>query len=100
MRTWKLVDDTGRVVMTATTSVDMTLVTADERDRGLKAQSILSDLDRCVHGRHATDSCNECGGRSGNNPFLHPGKRIGTTISGKPIVLPKQGLWDPDNFLP
>lgn len=54
---------------------------------------VLSDLDRCEHGRHAPDSCNECGGRSHGNTFMPPaGTRIGTTMYGLAIVVPPERL--------
>lgn len=100
-RTWRLVDEAGRTVMTATSPGNVTLISVDEAESSATAKRVLADLDRCVHGRHYSDACNGCdGGRSAGNPFLHPNKRIGTTMGGKPIILPKEGLWDPANFLP
>lgn len=66
---------------------------------------LASDLDRCEHGRHSTDSCFGCpGGKSAGNPFLfteipphnafpenvryEDGRvevRIGTMVHGEPI---------------
>jgi hypothetical protein len=49
----------------------------------------LADLDRCGHGRHAGDPCIGCpGGWSAGNLYLTPGTRIGTTLYGRPIVVP------------
>jgi hypothetical protein len=48
----------------------------------------LSDLDRCLHGRHAIDNCLDCpGGWSLGNPYLADGQRIGTDLYGKPILV-------------
>jgi hypothetical protein len=50
---------------------------------------ICSDLDRCVHGRHSSDDCWGCKGRSKGNLFIPPpGQQMGNTLSGKPIVHP------------
>jgi hypothetical protein len=55
-----------------------------------------ADLDRCQHGRHSIDNCDDCpGGLSLGNKFLGPYEipprgmpvRIGTTVHGKPIVV-------------
>lgn len=46
----------------------------------------LSDLDRCIHGRHAVDNCFGCpDGWSTGNLFLADDQRIGTDIGGNPI---------------
>jgi hypothetical protein len=48
----------------------------------------LSDLDRCLHGRHAVDNCLSCpGGWSAGNPYLVDGQRIGTDLYGRPILV-------------
>jgi len=48
----------------------------------------LSDLDRCLHGRHAYDPCLSCpGGWSMGNGYLADGQRIGTDLYGKPILV-------------
>jgi len=48
----------------------------------------LSDLDRCLHGRHAIDNCLDCpGGWSLGNPYLIDGQRIGTDLYGRPILV-------------
>lgn len=93
----------------------------DERARKLAA--ILSDLDRCEHGRHEGDDCNGCGGPSTGNPltpwvdghYYTPSadgttkghvrevtaRQIGYTMSGRPIVVPSghattdPGAWTP-----
>jgi hypothetical protein len=57
------------------------------------AETLLSDIDRCPHGRHAGDVCSGwrgpgefdggCrGGVSLGNPLLAPGTVIGTGIGG------------------
>lgn len=51
---------------------------------------ILMDLDRCQHGRHAADRCLECpDGQSTGNLYLPPGTRIGTSVHGQAIVVPR-----------
>jgi hypothetical protein len=46
----------------------------------------LSDLDRCLHGRHSIDGCLGCpNGQSTGNLFLRNGQRIGTDHGGEPI---------------
>lgn len=57
------------------------------------AETLISDLDRCPHGRHAGDVCSGWRGPgpfdggcwrgvSLGNPLLRPGQIIGTSISG------------------
>lgn len=54
----------------------------------------LSDLDRCIHGRHAVDNCLDCpDGWSTGNRYLHPGDRIGTTLYGQAIIV--REVWGP-----
>lgn len=61
------------------------------------AETLLSDLDRCPHGRHAGDVCGGwrgpdvydggCrGGVSLGNPLLKPGRVIGTSIGGRFLI--------------
>lgn len=50
--------------------------------------SVLSDLDRCMHGRHEGDTCADCGGPSKGNHHLPVGTVIGYDVHGKPIVTP------------
>ena len=70
------------------------------RDRALAR--ILTDLDRCPHGRHRGDRCSGyepgrpmsgCeGGRSLGNPHMPgPGERVGTDLYGRPYVMPPGG---------
>jgi hypothetical protein len=51
--------------------------------------TLILDLDRCEHGRHAKDMCFDCpGGYSMGNGYLLPGTRIGTTVYGLAITVP------------
>lgn len=52
---------------------------------------ILTDLDRCQHGRHHGDPCgpaDDCNGTSAGNPHLRPGAVIGYGLRADPIVMP------------
>lgn len=52
---------------------------------------ILTDLDRCQHGRHEGDPCgpaDACNGTSTGNPHLRPGAVIGYGLRGDRIVMP------------
>lgn len=51
---------------------------------------ILSDLDRCKHGRHRIDSCLSCPtGQSTGNLFMPPpGHQVGVDLAGKPYFMP------------
>ncbi|WP_158697416.1 hypothetical protein [Streptomyces turgidiscabies] len=52
---------------------------------------ILTDLDRCRHGRHEGDPCgpaDDCNGTSAGNPWLRPGMVIGHGLRGDQIVMP------------
>lgn len=52
---------------------------------------ILTDLDRCQHGRHHGDPCGpagDCDGTSAGNPHLRPGQAIGYGLRGDHIVMP------------
>lgn len=45
------------------------------------ANTLLSDLGRCPHGRHVGDVCNGCPGQASlGNPLLPPGTIIGTSL--------------------
>jgi hypothetical protein len=79
----------------------------DQRYRALA--KILTDLDRCEHGRHAIGSCLSCpDGRSAGNRFLPgPGERVGTDLYGAPYVMPGSrgeralgSTGDPENWRP
>ena len=65
--------------------------TRDEREKLRRWQTMMIDLDRCPHGRHAGDQCagwrgpgrfdGGCqGGYSLGNPALHPAQVIGTNL--------------------
>ena len=49
---------------------------------------ILTDLDRCQHGRHEGDDCGSCGGPSKGNHHLPTGRVIGYGLRGDQIVMP------------
>jgi len=56
-----------------------------------KLIEVLTDLDRCQHGRHHGDPCgpaDACTGTSAGNPHLRPGAVIGYGLRGDPIVMP------------
>lgn len=76
-----------------------------ERNRRLSAlATILSDLDRCQHGRHEGDVCggvSGCNGPSRGNPHMQTGDIIGFTLSAEPIVFPRrEDRHDPDAWHP
>lgn len=60
--------------------------------RDTKLAQLLTDLDRCVHGRHVKDHCITCQKEghdlNAGNPYLEIGQRIGTTLYGQAIVVP------------
>lgn len=72
--------------------------------------TILSDLDRCEHGRHEGDDCFQCEGPSKGNPLMAcsparnvalVARQIGFTLSGGPLVIPdKWTQHDPDAWEP
>jgi hypothetical protein len=49
---------------------------------------ILTDLDRCLHGRHQGDDCGSCGGTSRGNHHMRTGTVIGYDLRGNHIVMP------------
>lgn len=52
-------------------------------------ETLMSDLDRCRHGRHVQDNCWGCRGYNDGNPhYPAAGTRIGTSLRGTPIVVP------------
>jgi hypothetical protein len=79
------------------------IVSNVEWERVTGMAMLVSDLDRCVHGRHATDGCSYCaqdtGGMSTGNLLLPPGTRIGTTMTGLPIVVPHSARYKRDNWV-
>lgn len=64
--------------------------------------SILVNLDRCPHGRHAGDDCWDCGGPSKGNPHLPPpGHVVGYDLMGNPYIMPHpKGTGDPASWRP
>lgn len=54
---------------------------------------ILTDLDRCLHGRHRADPCFTCpDGQSAGNPHLPPpGAVVGHDLTGRVYVVPPIG---------
>ena len=71
---------------------EMVRMTRDRLDGAERIVSVVSDLDRCPHGRHEQDDCSMCQAeghdRNQGNPYLTPGTRVGTDLSGDPIVYP------------
>lgn len=74
------------------------LLSNEHYQKLVAAYTVLSDLNRCEHGRHQGDSCNSCNGESEYGPvslgnrFLADGQRIGTQLAGAaPIVAPVKG---------
>ena len=59
-----------------------------EARRTEELASVLSDLDRCAHGRHEGDTCADCGGPSKGNHHLPTGTVIGYDVHAQPIVTP------------
>jgi hypothetical protein len=53
-------------------------------------RALVSDLDRCVHGRHRIDPCYGCGAHNHGNPHMPTGMVIGHTVHGKEIVVPPE----------
>ncbi|MCZ4513501.1 hypothetical protein O3Q52_36220 [Streptomyces sp. ActVer] len=54
-------------------------------------RTLLTDLDRCQHGRHEGDGCgpaDACTGTSAGNPHLRPGDVIGYGLRADHIVMP------------
>lgn len=74
----------------------------DKRLAGLA--KILSDLDRCRHGRHRREPCYGCpDGLSIGNPHIpQPGKVVGYDITGATYVMPGVGesCGDPESWRP
>lgn len=67
------------------------VMTCEEYHRLHQAHRILSDLDRCEHGRHRGDICSgekACNGPSKGNPKIQPGQTIGYNLSGNPYWMP------------
>ena len=75
-----------------------------ERRRLETAQAlarILTDLDRCMHGRHQGDACFDCpNGESVGNHILPTGAVVGYGLYGLRYVMPERGrLNDPEAWL-
>lgn len=76
-----------------------------ELDRTRALAEILTDLDRCEHGRHEGDDCTFpdggcagkiAGARSMGNAYAERGtRRIGTFMDGTPIVVPAKATNNP-----
>jgi dimeric dUTPase (all-alpha-NTP-PPase superfamily) len=50
-------------------------------------ETLISDLDRCEHGRHSTDSCYGCpDGKSTGNLKFKPGTVIGRTFTARTVL--------------
>lgn len=57
---------------------------------------LVSDLDRCPHGRHRIDDCLSCPGESAGNPHLPaPGEVVGYDMGGSPYYVPSGERPDP-----
>lgn len=75
--------------MTVDVPAGCELMTTEQARRLRGCAAVLSDLDRSAVGRHRGDSeSQDETGRSQGNQFLTPGQRIGTSLSGKPIIFP------------
>lgn len=72
------------------------------RARLSKLAAILSDLDRCEHGRHEDEGCFGCpAGFSVGNPGMRSGQVVGYSIGGRPIRMPVPGIRsEPDAWGP
>jgi hypothetical protein len=69
----------------------------DSLNRAANLASVLAELDRCDHGRHEGDICSGtkgCNGPSEGNPRFKTSDRIGTSMLGRPIVMPPRGRRD------
>jgi hypothetical protein len=73
-------------------------------EQNAKLAKILSDLDRCRHGRHQKDLCLDCpGGKSEGNLHLPAsGTVIGYDRVGEPYTLPAEhrSYAEPDAWRP
>lgn len=66
-------------------------ISREQLHRLQAAAVLLSDMDRCEHGRHLGDVCggaSGCNGPSRGNSFLTTGQRIGTSLHGGAYVVP------------
>lgn len=67
------------------------LSTLDSQSSDGMWAALVSDFDRCQHGRHQGDACgpaDACTGTSTGNPHLPPGTVIGYGLRGNHIVMP------------
>lgn len=69
-----------------------------EMNRYQHLVSILSDLDRCEHGRHEADNCFGCGGQSHGNQHLKD-RVIGNNIRGNTYVVPEHTYAEYEDWL-
>lgn len=64
-------------------------IVEERNKRAIKALALLSDLDRCQHGRHEADTCVSCpGGQSAGNEYGPPNVILGHDIYGHTIAVP------------
>jgi hypothetical protein len=64
-------------------------------------RDVISDLDRCPHGRHLPDPCAFCPTPNQGNPHLREGQTIGYTLYAKPIKVPApDDMFDPKKWRP
>ncbi|MFI6986076.1 hypothetical protein ACIBSV_46990 [Embleya sp. NPDC050154] len=61
-------------------------------DSRAQLAEVLTDLDRCEHGRHEDDVCGSCGGTSHGNPHAAAGDVIGYGLGGDLIVRPRRDM--------
>ena len=64
---------------------------SDELAEGRAALLMVSDLDRCEHGRHQGDACYGCGAESAGNVNVQEGEPIGHAVRGARYVMPARG---------
>ncbi|MFC9736063.1 hypothetical protein ACFWG5_34540 [Streptomyces hydrogenans] len=73
----------------ALTRTDRPAAVPEHSDSNCPWVWLISDLDRCEHGRHEGDDCGTtCGTRSKGNPHMKPGTVIGYSLRRGPIVMP------------
>lgn len=87
--------------------IDMIIQLAKEQERVDNerrriALKMLSDLDRCMHGRHEGDNCFSCeGGWSKGNPNIRPGQVLGYGLSGMTqyVMPPREKRHEAENWV-
>ncbi|MEU8469554.1 hypothetical protein AB0F30_16800 [Streptomyces sp. NPDC029006] len=67
---------------------DRPLPTLDSQSVDGAWAALVTDLDRCEHGRHAGDPCGSCGTNSHGNPHMVVGDIVGYDVHGHYIVMP------------